>query len=316
LISIFLIFSKIQSQEKIVPPLKNCQNIQGIGQPINIFHRYFQQTMNIFNPKDPKLKIKLIYYREQNEKMSYHRFVFKLKNNFAPRWEYVGIVSVVPRHEIDSGKYTHYIVRYLNSTKINDIAGLLGIYELEEYDDNDLNCPKMKEHWLSYLMKNPYMPTECRAVEVPGCVRSSDLTELFQSNFIFVKLALKKFGFEVSIGELGYNKEILSAYKEAFKKFSFINKAISQLEGMITSENEVDQKKLVITSDTRPPLKCEEILDLKEICKKQKIKKFDCLTEEEARSLINYMIIHFMIDTRTILPIDVIRGKITGFELG
>jgi hypothetical protein len=265
--------------------------------------------MNIFNPNDKNLQIKLIYYREQTESMSFHRFVFKLKNNFASRWEYVGIVSVVPRHEIDSGKFTHYIVRYLNSTKYKDVMSLLGIYEMEEYIESDLKCPKMKEHWLSYLMKNPYMPTECRAVEVPGCVKSSDLTELFQANFTFLKYALRDFGFEVSMGELGYNRNILASYKKAFGKFSFIKKAISQLEGMITGENEVDQERLKVTADTRDPVKCEEILDLKEICKKQKIKKMDCLSEKEARSLINYMIIHFMIDTRSILPIEVVRGK-------
>ena len=299
----------IKAQEKPVPALKTCKKIQGIGQPVNIFHRYFQQTMNIFNPKNSNLRIKLIYYREQNEKMSYHRFVFKLKNNFASRWEYVGIVSVVPRHEIDSGKFTHYIVRYLNSTKLRDVASLLGIYEIKDFENDDLNCPKMKEHWLSYLMKNPYVPTECKAVEVPGCVRSGDLTKLFQANFKFLKIALEKFGFKVSIGELGYNKQILSSYKEAFNEFAFIMKAISQLEGMITSENEVDQKTLMLSSDTRPPLKCENILDLKEICNKQKKKGVECLSEKEARSLINYMIIHFMLDTKTVLPTEIIEGE-------
>ena len=307
---LILLLSYCNSQLKPTPALKECKSIKGIGEPVNIFHRYFQQTMNIFNPKKPDLKIKLIYYREQIEKMSYHRFVFKLKNSFAPRWEYIGIVSVVPNHEIDSGKYTHYIVRYLNSTKLQDVASLLGIYEVEEFEDSDLKCEKMKESWISYLMKNPYMPTECKAVEVPGCVRSSDLTKLFQSNFNFLKIALKKFGFEVGLGELGYNREILSSYRQAFTEFPFIIKAISQLEGMITSENEVDQKTLALSSDERPPLKCEDILNLKDVCEKQKNKKIDCLSEIEAKSLINYMIVHFMLDTKKVLPIDTIEGNI------
>lgn len=153
------------------------------------------------------------------------------------------------------------------------------------------------------------MPTECRAVEVPGCVRASDLTKIFEANFNFLKIALKKFGFEVSIGELGYNRDILAAYSQAFSQFSFIKKAILQLEGMITAENKVDQKRLMVTSDTRQPVKCEDILNLKEVCRKQKSRSLDCLSEKEARSLINYMIIHFMVDTRTILPTTVIRGK-------
>lgn len=299
----------LSAQEKPEAPLKSCQNVQGLGPPVNIFHRYFQQTMAIFNPNKPKLQIKLIYYRQQNESMSFHRFVFKLKNSFAPRWEYIGIVSVVPQHEIDSGKFTHYIVRFLNSTKLGDIAGLLGIYEIEKFADNDLRCPQMKEQWLSHLMKNPYMPTECRAVEAPGCVRSKDLTRLFEANFTFLKMALKKFGFDVSIGELGYNRQILASYKQAFGQFSFINKAISQLEGMITADNEVDQARLMVTSDTRPQIKCENILELQEICKKQKNGGADCLSEKEARSLVNYMIIHFMVDTKTLLSEETIRGR-------
>jgi hypothetical protein len=265
--------------------------------------------MNIFNPSKNDLKIKLIYYREQNEKMSYHRFVFKLKNNFAPRWEYVGIVSVVPQNEIDSGKYTHFIVRYLNSTRLKDVASLLGIYELEEFDDSDLKCPKMKEHWLSFLMKNPYVPTECKKVETPGCVKSKELTKLFQANFHFLKNALGKFGFNVSIGELGFNRVILGSYRDAFKNFDFIIKAIKQIEGMITSENEVDHDTLMKSSDTRPKIKCEDILDLKAICDKQKEKNRECLNEQEARSLLNYMIIHYMMDTKTVLPGDIIDGR-------
>ena len=117
---LILLLSYCNSQLKPTPALKECKSIKGIGEPVNIFHRYFQQTMNIFNPKKPDLKIKLIYYREQIEKMSYHRFVFKLKNSFAPRWEYIGIVSVVPNHEIDSGKYTHYICLLYTSPSPRD----------------------------------------------------------------------------------------------------------------------------------------------------------------------------------------------------
>ena len=112
--------------------------------------------MNIFNPKDKKLEIKLIYYREQLAEANIHRYVFKLKNNFAPRYEYVGIVSVVPAAEIDSGKYKHFIVRYINTTKLKDVISLLGIYEAKD-DDVEIPCPNMKQQWLSYLFKKPYI---------------------------------------------------------------------------------------------------------------------------------------------------------------
>ena len=161
-------------------------------------------------------------------------------------------------------------------------------------------------------MKNPYVPTECRQVEATGCVRSKELTKLFQANFHFLKNALSKFGFKVTIGELGFNREVLGAYRQAFGEFDFIIKAITQIEGMITSENEVDHLKLVKSADTRPPLKCEDILDLREVCKGKD--KGECLSQKEAKTLLNYMIIHYMMDTKKVLSNEIIEGIFLFFQ--
>lgn len=284
-----------------------CRNIRGLGHPVNVFHHYFQQTMNVFNPSNDDLQIKMIYYKEQVVGANYHYYVFKLKNNFAERWEYVGIITFVPQKVMDSGKFTHFIVRYINSTKLADISSLLGIYELED-NDMEIPCPNMKEEWLSYLMKNPYIPTECKAIDLPDCVKSKELTKLFGNTFEFLQDVLLKFGFKVTIGELGYNRTILESYRKGFKDFHFIISAVNQIEEMITKTNEVHHDKLIINADIKPKTKCENILDLREICARDKTRGIDCLTESQARSLINYMVIHYMIDTGIILNRSVIDG--------
>ena len=298
----------MSTDEEVVYLPQTCNNIKPFGAPINVFHRYLQQTMNIFNPKNPKLQIKLIYYKKISGLTSNFRFVFKLKNNFANRWEYVGIISMIPQNEKDRGTNKHTVLRYMNSTKIKDIKFLLGIDEIEEYEDSDLECKNMKETWLSKLMKNPYYSTDCKPTEVPGCVRSRDLSELFQLNFFFLQSVMKKFGFDVTIGELGFNPMILASYRKAFKDFPFILQAINQIETMITTENRVNQSILLVTADKRVKPECENILDLKDKCGKVSVGSPDCLSEAQARTLINYMIAYYMNDTKKILPNHIIEG--------
>ena len=307
IVSIYLILNSTVSN---LVPTKQCSNIQGIGNPINVFHQYFQQTMNVFNPSDKSLQIELIYYREQISEANIHRYVFKLKNSFAERWEYIGVVSVVPQNEIDSGKFKHYIVRYINTTRLNDISFLLGIYELYDKEQTPkLKCPKLKEQWLSYLIKNPYIPTDCRPIDMPDCVKTKELSKLFSATFEFLKNVLLKFGYNVTLGELGFNKSILQSYKVGFKEFPFILKAINQIEGMITEENEVDQQQLLQTSYIIEKPVCPKVLDTKLACLSDKIRGSPCLSEKDARALINYMTIHYMMDTKTILPSTVLDGK-------
>ena len=153
------------------------------------------------------------------------------------------------------------------------------------------------------------MPTECRPVDLPGCVRSKELTKLFSATFAFLKNVLLKFGFQVSLGELGYNKTILSSYKSSFKDFDFVLSAVHQLEDMINSENEIDHEKLVKTSDTRPKPKCEDILNVVEACNKNSDSGNSCLSEMDARALIKYMILHYIIDTKQPIKGSVIEGS-------
>lgn len=284
---------------------QQCKNIQPFGSPVNIFYRYFTQTMNIFNPKNRRLEVKLIYYKQHFGRTSNHRYVFKLKNNFAPRYEYVGIISTIPPGAKENGSLDHVILRYINTTRIKDIKFLLGLDELEKFEDNDLECPNMKETWLGRVVKNPYFSTNCKPTEVQGCIRSPDLTELFKLNFLFLKAVLKDFDFEVRVAELGYNRTILSSYRRAFKDYPFMLKSLEVLSANIKAQNQVDHSRLVITADRRKKFECERILDLKEKCSGQS----NCLSEADARKLINYMIVHYMADTRQVLDAGLIDGK-------
>ena len=210
-----LTFNDLQAK-----PQEICSEVRGLGNPINIFHQYFRQTIQVFNPKQKKTEVKLLYYRKQESKVHIHRFVFRLKNTYANRFEYVGIVSVVPKKELETGRYRHFIVRYINSSDLIDTVTLLGVYETKY--STPIKCPKMKEDWLDYLIEHPYVVSECKQKDNPDCVTSDRLTQMFSLIFSLLKQVLMSFGIEVSIGELGYDSVILEIYKSVFKDYDFV----------------------------------------------------------------------------------------------
>ena len=220
---LFLITHPSFCQEREIVTFKQpdtCPNIRGLGNPILIFHTYFKQTIGIFNPKNDKTKVNLIYYRREKQGVIINRFIFKLKNSFANRFEYVGLLSVNPAKEIKSGRYKHFIVRYINSSNLDDVTALLGVYEVD--DEYSIPCEKMKQKWLSYILKNPYVVTKCEAEDRPDCLTSSDLTSLFSQVFTLVEMILASFGFEVTTGQLGYDEVVLDIFEKAFSDFKFI----------------------------------------------------------------------------------------------
>ena len=219
----FLISKSLFGQEREIAIFKQpdtCPNIRGLGEPILIFHNYFKQTIGIFNPKNDKTKVNLIYYRREKQGVIIHRFIFKLKNSFANRFEYVGLLSVNPKKEIQSERYKHFIVRYINSSNLDDVTALLGVYEVDK--EYKIPCTKMKQKWLDYILKNPYVVTKCEAEDRPDCLTSSDLTSLFSQTFTLVEMILASFGFEVSTGQLGYDEVVLDIFDKSFSDFDFI----------------------------------------------------------------------------------------------
>lgn len=307
----FLAFAWVLFLQNPVSPQMSrvCQKIQGIDNPVNIFHVYFQQIITLLDPKNTEANIWLVYYREQKTEGNYHRFIFRVKYKFRNKITYIGLVSFVPEKEFDNKKFTHFVVRYIESARLDDVISLLGVYDFYKQSPNDaLRCPNLKERAMKYLSRSQ-IPTECRAIKIRGCVHSSDLTRIFQANFNFIQNALKDFKFGVTLGEMGYNRTILKIYRDTFGRFPFVKKALSQLEDMINDENEVDHAKLIISSDLREKPKCQDILDLKEICEREKGKGTECLSEKKARSLIKYMITHYMVDTKTVLNPAIFDGN-------
>jgi hypothetical protein len=328
ILALSLIISKTKSQLAT-----SCPNIEGSGNPVDIFHNYFQQIITLNDPMTKDTRVHLIYYREtiveeikKKESASrssietsvvtgiYHHFVFRVKYQFRTKASYIGIVSYIPHNELDSKKYTHFIVRYIDSTRMDDVISLLGIYDLYKQEFSEvINCPQLKKRALKYLLDSK-IPTKCRTNEEVGCVHSQDLTDIFNANFEFIKNSLKNFLFGVEVSELILNKTILNSYKKSFQKYDFVTKAISELEGMINDDNEIIQDELKVTSDLRPKPTCEDILEMQDLCKKEKQKGIECLSEDDAKSLINYMMIHYMVDSRRVLDTKVIDGK--GFIKG
>ena len=215
LLSILLINFTTQFQ---IP--ETCQDIEGLGSPVNIFHQYFRQTMNVFNPKQKKTSVKLLYYRMQRKKIEVHRFVFQLKNTYANRFEYVGIVSVVPKKELKSKRHKHYVIRYINSSDLQDAVTLLGVYEAKK--DKSISCPGMKQKWLNYLVEKPYVVTKCKSQDQPDCVTSEKLTLLFSKMFLLIEKILGSFSLKVTTGQLGFDVVILDVFLDVFKDFDFV----------------------------------------------------------------------------------------------
>lgn len=311
LTSIFLLSKGLSTQMSGV-----CQDVVGLGNPVNIFHKYFQQVITMMDPKNTASQVWLAYYREQKMQGSYHRFIFRVKYQFRSKISWVGIVSFVPEKEFDNKKYTHFVVRYIDSARLEDVISLLGVYDFYKQDTTKvLRCQQLKENALNYLSKSQ-ISNKCRSIKIEGCVQGSDLTRIFQANFRFIQNALKDFKFGVSLGEMGFNKTLLKIYRDSFSRYPFIQKAVLQLEEMINNENEVNHEQLVISSDLREKPKCQDILDLKEVCGQDQAS--ECLSEKEARLLINYMITHYMVDTKTVLNPAIFEGEslclLCGFE--
>ena len=202
----------------------SCPSVPGLGNPIHIFHRYFKQTIKIFDPSEKETSAELMYYRVQRKKSHVHRFVFRLRNTYANRFEYVGIVSVVPSREVKSGRHKHFVIRYINSADLLDTVTLLGVYEIDR--DKLLPCPNMKRLWLEHLSKDPYIVTRAAP---ENCVSSQDLTSMFSLFFEAFRRVLDSFGVRVSKGQLGFDETILDILVDVYQDFEFVKVKVTRL---------------------------------------------------------------------------------------
>ena len=188
------------------------------------------------------------------------------------------------------------------------MQALLGIYEVEK--DNEIDCPGLKNEWVKELFKRPYsFDTKCKeqtSNDRDDCVKSKDLSSLFGASFNLIKEVLARFGFNVSVGQLGYNKTILSVYNNVYSKFPFILDAVDRIDNMITEETKIDHELLVKTSDTRIN-KCEDLLNMKDVCKTDGSQE-TCLSPDSAQGLLNYVMMYNMIDSKQIISEAKMKG--------
>jgi hypothetical protein len=202
---------------------RTCPKVKGLSNPVIIFHKYFKQTMSVFNPNNDRTEVKLIHYEEQLTDISKHFFVFRIKNTYTNKFDFVGIVSVIPESELVSGKNTHFILRYINSKQLKDTMFLLGIFDLDE--NFEFPCYDNKQKWLDYLLDNPYVLTKCQETSEPKVQKCDSLPNersFFSAIMILLKKVLKSFGIKVSFNELSYNENILKIVDTTFAKYQFI----------------------------------------------------------------------------------------------
>ena len=167
------------------------------------------------------------------------------------RFEYVGIVSVVPSKEIKSGRNKHYVIRYINSSDLLDTITLLGVYEVNE--KHPISCGNMKKIWLDKLIHDPYIVSNRNILKQSDCVSSENLTQLFSLFFQLLKKVLKSFNIEVSMGQLGFDGTILNIISEVFENFDFIT-VIIQLFNLKNAVNHIRESLSLIhiSEPTRP----------------------------------------------------------------
>jgi hypothetical protein len=199
---------------------KQCPSVVGLGHPVQIFHTYFKQTMSVFNPKNRKTRIKLIYYREELEESSYHYFVFKIKNTYANKFDYVGIVSTVPPGERARGTNTHYVLRYVNTKEADDIAVLLGIFNLNE--NAEMRCLNSKKTWINYMRQNPYVLGLKENRHGNNFDTRVEQKLVFSSLLTLGKNLLEAFDLNVGYDDLKFNDEVLDVFEFAFQNVPYI----------------------------------------------------------------------------------------------
>ena len=175
--------------------------------------------MAAFNVKNTRTSVNLLYYREEIEEgSSYHYFVFKIKNTYASKFDFVGIVSTIPPHERERGSNQHYVLRYSNSKELEDVIMLLGIFNLNQ--NADIRCLHSKLSWVKYLKKHPY---------TMGAIGHGDRSDyqdreitveqkLAFSPFLMVlQSVLDSFGLKLGVDDLKKNREILEMFESHFQ---------------------------------------------------------------------------------------------------
>ena len=288
-------------------PQSQCRSIKGLGSPINIFRLYFQQTINNFFVESSQAKVVLIYYRESREKVSTHRYIFSVRNVYSKKTEFIGIMGIVPPLELDKKKYKQFVIRYINSRSFDNVKALLGVHNAEK--ESHIPCTKMRDTLIKKVVEDPIMPYTCFSSRRSNCVNKQQIQSVFRASFDATSKILAQFGFNVKMSDLIFNKRILSVLKKVYRPFDFLKRDLAILMEGVSPEREVDHDQLVRTSYTGGEARCKDILDIHNKCANRSNLKKGCITYSQSVKLRNLLIVFYMVDRRTILSIQAVKGN-------
>ena len=147
-----LFFTLILQLTSTVETNPSCKNIPGIGSPVNIFHSFFQNFLGSMSPDKGNSGVELVLLNEQNIENLVYRFIFKYTNT-RNRTYYVGILSTIPEDQFEEPNPEHMIVRFIQSSDVQDAQRLLGLYNFDEKISNE--CEYKDKFW-DYVKNNPF----------------------------------------------------------------------------------------------------------------------------------------------------------------
>lgn len=293
-----LLGSTINSQSQ-------CRNIKGLGSPINIFREYIQQLYYnfAFNPDiDPPV---LVYYKEVPFKHSIHYYIFKFQNIFTLKTEYIGIMSLVRKKDVENQNYQHIIIRYVDSVHFESVKILLGVHEAEE--NMEVPCSEMKNDLMMNMFSNPVVSDTCSEDSFNG-VSYNEIQLVLRKIYFIVKNVLQIFGFEVDLSAILQDKEIFQIMEQELGSFQFLKNELQGLKRQNLINGSFSHEDIVRDSYTGDEERCKDSLDIKKECG-SKTNGEDCLILSHARKIRNLMVIYVMIRTKSILKDEQIKGK-------
>lgn len=129
-----------------------CTDVPGLGSAANIFHVYFQNFFDSMDLSNEKNGLELITMTEQRLEAIVYRFIFKYNTNGSKDY-YVGVLSTIPSKDLEQGNLNHKVIRFIQSSDINDAKRLIGLYDIDETQSTD--CGYKMDFW-SYLEQNPF----------------------------------------------------------------------------------------------------------------------------------------------------------------
>lgn len=287
-----------------------CRKIRGLGSPVNIFRRFFQQNVRYFMEENKNTRLNLLYYRESTEEVSTHRYIFSIEKASSKSLEYIGIISMVPDFEFDSKNFQHYITRYVQDRDFNIVRSLIGVHDAEK--NYRLKCLNMKNDLVKSLLEKPVMPYTCFSGNQTGLYNKKNFKMLFKKNFEAIQGVLKEYGFEVSVSDLLLDQKVVDVIDRVYKKERAIKEDLKRLKQQLYLGGKRDHAEILRKSYKGNLIRCRDVLDIRNKCSFMDGK---CLSINEAQQLRNHLVLLYMANQRKVLSQASLNGNYKNFHI-